>query len=457
MCAVSSAPGRDDRRATACVRAAYLGSPRVLAIFAIHQRIPLLHILQLGLHHGKCACLLARLPDLILFQIHTTQILILITLWPFSRTLYDHAIRYTKGSFGLLLILMCQWFAPTKLRITFETEGKGKLSTEQIERIAVKDERGNVVSLNLPTKFVYISNHQIYLDWWYAWNLMYFIGDGLHRSVYITLKNSLQWIPVLGPAMQFYGFIFLARSCSSRLSVCLAVSDRLIQGFLTALNSLHICLPSERLQRKKTIHSCSSSTPRVRTLVSKNTRPISKKFADKQGISDMTNILLPRSTGLHYSLRSLSPRIPDLKLIDITTVYPGIPPLRYGQDYYTLRSVFLNRVPPPEIHMHLRMFDVATEVPIGDLSQTNPSVLPSSAESPVEVDIPEKEKDFFDSWLRSLWHEKDESITRWFDTNSFAQSNIEIPLRLRRKREIFDAFAFFIPAGIDYLWARMRR
>nr|GAT49781.1 lysocardiolipin acyltransferase [Mycena chlorophos] len=363
--------------------------------------------------------------------IHTTQILILITLWPFSRTLYDHAIRYTKGSFGLLLILMCQWFAPTKLRITFETEGKGKLSTEQIERIAVKDERGNVVSLNLPTKFVYISNHQIYLDWWYAWNLMYFIGDGLHRSVYITLKNSLQWIPVLGPAMQFYG-----------------VSDR--AKLSTHLSALGKAAAQEDNPFVFFIYP-------EGTLVSKNTRPISKKFADKQGISDMTNILLPRSTGLHYSLRSLSPRIPDLKLIDITTVYPGIPPLRYGQDYYTLRSVFLNRVPPPEIHMHLRMFDVATEVPIGDLSQTNPSVLPSSAESPVEVDIPEKEKDFFDSWLRSLWHEKDESITRWFDTTSFAQSNIEIPLRLRRKREIFDAFAFFIPAGIDYLWARIRR
>lgn len=37
----------------------------------------------------------------------------------------------------------------------------------------------------------------------------------------------------------------------------------------------------------------------------------------------MRNILLPRSTGLHYSLRSLAPRIPDLKLLDLTVVYPG--------------------------------------------------------------------------------------------------------------------------------------
>lgn len=39
----------------------------------------------------------------------------------------------------------------------------------------------------------------------------------------------------------------------------------------------------------------------------------------------MKNILLPRSTGLHYSLRSLAPRIPDLKLLDLTVVYPGEP------------------------------------------------------------------------------------------------------------------------------------
>jgi hypothetical protein len=37
----------------------------------------------------------------------------------------------------------------------------------------------------------------------------------------------------------------------------------------------------------------------------------------------MKNMLLPRSTGLHYSLRSLSPRMHDLHLIDLTVIYPG--------------------------------------------------------------------------------------------------------------------------------------
>lgn len=38
----------------------------------------------------------------------------------------------------------------------------------------------------------------------------------------------------------------------------------------------------------------------------------------------MKNLLLPRSTGLHYSLRSLAPKIPDLRLLDMTVVYPGM-------------------------------------------------------------------------------------------------------------------------------------
>lgn len=39
----------------------------------------------------------------------------------------------------------------------------------------------------------------------------------------------------------------------------------------------------------------------------------------------MTYTLLPRSTGLHYSLRALSPCVPSLQLLDITVGYPGTP------------------------------------------------------------------------------------------------------------------------------------
>jgi len=176
------------------------------------------------------------------------------------------------------------------------------------------------------------------------------------------------------------------------------------------------------------------------TLVSKDTRPISKKFADKTGISDMTNLLLPRSLGLHYSLRSLVPRIPDLSLLDITVIYPGIPSLCYGQDYYTLRSIFLDGIPPPVIHMHLRLFKATTDIPVGDLCATCKGTIQngngSATKHAVEVDIPPAERTAFDEWLRELWQEKDGFITKHLNFGHASKCSIDIPLKLYGKRNI---------------------
>lgn len=123
--------------------------------------------------------------------------------------------------------------------------------------------------------------------------------------------------------MQLFDFIFLARSWASDKDVLASRLNTLGKAAKQENNPLCFIIYPEG------------------TLVSKNTRPISKKFADKTGIvsskdysetwcltsspqSDMTNTLLPRSLGLHYSLRSLTPTIPDLSLLDVTVIYPGI-------------------------------------------------------------------------------------------------------------------------------------
>ncbi|KAF4622983.1 hypothetical protein D9613_001976 [Agrocybe pediades] len=346
-------------------------------------------------------------------------------------------------------VLMCQWFAPTKLHITFETQGMGAFTEEEIDRYIVKDGSGKPIGLELPTKFVLIANHQVYADWWYAWCFTYFMSSqDVHRYVFITLKKSLRWVPIVGWGMQFFNFIFLARSWAS---------DR--KQLATDLASLG------REAEREGKPLCFILYPEG-TLVSKDTRPRSKKYAEKMGINDMRHILLPRSTGLHYSLRSLAPRIPDLRLLDLTVAYPGkhfcwrcIPPLGFGQDYYTLRSIFFDGVAPPAIHIHLRMFDV-NAVPIGNLAGTSQSTTPDpKAKRTVEVDIPSDEKDVFDVWLRKLWEEKDDSMDNFFTSQSLAPAaapSIDIPLRLRRKREILDAFCFFWPASFAYLWGRLR-
>ncbi|KAI0274899.1 acyltransferase-domain-containing protein [Gloeopeniophorella convolvens] len=362
--------------------------------------------------------------------------------FPGAKAWYDTGVRLSKGSFATLIILMSQWFGPTRLLITFERDGPGALSPDEIDAIAVRGKDGRIQRLNLPQKSVLIANHQVYADWWYAWSLTYFMDT--HRDVFIVLKKSLKWMPIIGWGMQFFNFIFLARSwASDRLYLVKQLAWLGKRAEDRDIPLTFILYPEG-------------------TLVSHDTRPISKKYADKLGIPDMTHTLLPRSTGLHYSLRALSPRLPDLQLIDITMAYPGIPPMGYGQSYYTLRSIFFDRVPPPAVHMHVRRFDVAKDVPIGDTSRTNPHALPSGRGSALEADVPESERDAFDVWLRARWVEKDAFMQRFHDTGSFEPApekhpELVIPLELRHAREILDAFCFFIPAVMGYAWTQLRR
>ena len=36
----------------------------------------------------------------------------------------------------------------------------------------------------------------MYVDWWYVWNLTYFMN--MHKDVMIVLKKSLKYVPILG-------------------------------------------------------------------------------------------------------------------------------------------------------------------------------------------------------------------------------------------------------------------
>jgi len=381
-------------------------------------------------------------------MIHACQLLFLLPLcllpfaWPSS--LYYAGIRLSKDAAATLLVLISQWFAPSRLVITLERDGPGAFSPDEIRDIAVRNRDGRVLALNLPNKSVLIANHQVYPDWWYVWCLTYFMGS--HRDVYIVLKKSLKWIPVIGWGMRLFNFIFLARSWAS---------DRLYL-------EKQLALLGRRAQERDT--PLAFILYPEGTLVSRHTRPISKKYADKLGISDMTHALLPRSTGLHHSLRALSPCVPSLQLLDITVAYPGVPPMGYGQSYYTLRSTFLDGIYPPTVHMHIRRFDVTTDVPIGHIPRDTSSTLSNGFPHGqiLQVDVPEDERLAFDVWLRDRWFEKDKLFQRFHDTGSFSPSldeypEIHVPLQLRHKREVLHAFGFFIPALVGYAWNQGRR
>lgn len=115
-------------------------------------------------------------------------------------------------------------------------------------------------------------------------------------------------------------------------------------------------------------------------------------------------------------------------------------------------------VPPPRVHVHLRLYDVARDVPIGT---------PRDAE-----EANESERAEFDHWLLARWKEKDElmeqqltegrfratserpvesSVTiggkdhkKW-DEERGGSGTVEVPIRLSSKAEILDAFCWFAP------------
>lgn len=355
--------------------------------------------------------------------------------------LFRAVVRKTKANFGLLLVLMCQWFSPTSLVITCEG-GNG------IEDVVVRDESGRVTELKLPPQVVMMPNHQIYADWWYIWTLAYSMRA--HADVLIILKDSLKWIPFVGWGMQFFRFIFLARSWAHDKQALTSNLARLARTATeTRLPFLLLLFPEG-------------------TLVSDQTRPLSAAFAAKSGIEDMRHVLLPRATGLLFCLRALAPHMPELKLLDVTLAYPGIPRGGYGQAYYTLRSIFVQGVPPPRVHVHLRLYDVAKDVPIGT---------PRGAEEANDA-----ERKVFEQWLLTRWREKDALMEMQLTEGRFKSSTevpaassvaisgkgskkwdeervggkggaVEWPVKLNSKSEIIEAFNWFAPVvGGAMIW-----
>lgn len=147
-------------------------------------------------------------------------------------------------------------------------------------------------------------------------------------------------------------------------------------------------------------------------------------------VKDFEYTLLPRATGLFFALRQLAVRVPTLQLVDLTIGYP-LPrhkpsskriPL-YPSEYYNLPSIFLQNVPPPELHFHLRTYNLS-DIPLGDLSEGG--------------DGTEEEKKVFDEWLLKVWGEKDELLKRFNEKGSFCPTSVSTNMKKNESEEETD-------------------
>jgi lysocardiolipin and lysophospholipid acyltransferase len=133
----------------------------------------------------------------------------------------------------------------------------------------------------------------------------------MHGHLYIILKESIKYIPILGTGMMFYGFVFLSRKWTT---------DKIrFQHRLKQLSTSH----SGPLSGSKGLDPMWLLIFPEGTNISKNGRAASKKWADKNQIPDLRHALLPRSTGLSFCLQELDKTVEWM--YDCTLAYEGVP------------------------------------------------------------------------------------------------------------------------------------
>lgn len=266
--------------------------------------------------------------------------------WVNKRWFYAWQAK-AKGLYAMVLITLNQWCSPSMVKISGDLDIKS-----QIRRTT----SGNVV-LDFPDRIVLVANHQIYTDWVFLWWSAY--TTRRHGNLFIILKDSLQKIPIFGHGMMFFSWIFLSRRWDT---------DR---------SKLH--------HRMGHFSGIGKSDPMwllifpEGTNLSENTRNISNKWAEKMGIPSLRHLILPRSRGLQFCLEELGDSVEWI--YDCTIAYSDIPPGGYGQDIYTLKTLYLEGLKAPHVHMHWRRF-ATKNIPIRD---------------PIA----------FDRWLIDRWTEKD--------------------------------------------------
>ncbi|KAI1817237.1 acyltransferase-domain-containing protein [Poronia punctata] len=302
-----------------------------------------------------------------IIAIHGSQ-LIGAPLYVIDRELYYAYMSLAKASFGLLITTMTQWWAPTVIRMSGDASVAGQLSLTADGR----------VKCAFPERIVLIANHQIYTDWLYLWWVGYTSNPQMHGHIYIILKESLKYIPVIGPGCMLLGFIFLSRK--------MAVDRPRLAYRLRKLKEQHTDPDGNEYLNPMWLLLFPEGTN-----LSGNGRRKSAAWAAKTGIKDAEHLMLPRSTGMYFCLTELEDTVDYV--YDCTVAYEGIPRGKYGEDYFTLSSTYFQGRPPKSVNFHWRRFAVA--------------------------DIPLDSQEEFDLWLRERWYEKDAIMEQYVSTGRF--------------------------------------
>jgi 1-acyl-sn-glycerol-3-phosphate acyltransferase len=240
---------------------------------------------------------------------------------------------------------------------------------------------------------------QIYTDWLYLWWVGYANKPKSHGSIYIILKESLKYIPIAGPGMMFYGFIFMSRK--------MAVDQPRMAHRLRKLKARHTAPDGKSYLNPMWLLLFPEGTN-----ASRNGRAKSAKWAEKMGVKDPEHVLLPRSTGMYFCLSELKGTVDYV--YDCTVAYEGVPYVlprhqhsislltnryalnrrgKFGENIFTLSGTYFRGQPPKSVNFYWRRFLVD--------------------------DIPLDNQEQFGLWLRERWYEKDALMEQYLSTGRF--------------------------------------
>lgn len=345
---------------------------------------------------------------LLLVYFWTSSIIIAVTqyigapLYLINKDYFYRFMAFTKQCMTLLVLSITQWWTTTTVHVSADESVQ-----DQIKRLA--DGR---LQCNFASRMILISNHQLYNDWIYLWWTAYANRPFNHGHVYIVLKESIKYIPLVGLGLRLAGFVFMSRNMKTdtpRLTRRLGQLTRRRNGGKGGLEPMWLMMFPEG------------------TNLSKNGRAKSVKWAERQGEKDLKYTLIPRSTGTYFCLKALNGTLEWV--YDCTLAYDGVPEGQYGQDIFTLRSTYFERHPQAPIHMHWRRFRVS--------------------------DIPLETLEDFHAWLIERWNEKELLLEEHARTGQFPSSinqgkSITTEVKLGHWWEIWQLGAVLAPllAGI---------
>ncbi|KAK3326206.1 acyltransferase-like protein [Apodospora peruviana] len=335
------------------------------------------------------------------------------------RDLYYTYMALTKQSFGLLITTMTRLWGPTTIRISGDAS-----VADQIRKTP-----DGMVEFAFPERMVMIANHQIYTDWLYLWWVGYANSPKMHGYLYIILKESLKYIPIIGTGMMFYGFIFMSRKMS--------VDQPRLAHRLGKLKTKHTTPAGQKILDPMWLLLFPEGTN-----ASGNGRVKSAKWAKKIGVKDTEHVLLPRSTGIYFCLNELKGTVDYV--YDCTVAYEGVPRGKFGEEIFTLSGTYFRGQPPKSVNFYWRRFRIA--------------------------DIPLDDAEKFDVWLRERWYEKDTIMEQYVATGRFPpspaeavtsghQGFLETEVRTRYWLEFLQIFAVVGIVGLMWnnvskFWAR---